>query len=318
VLSFFNIQRPAIPPSPEGGGPLAAYLWINPTLTWSDAAIEAECAIYLATMPLGSKLIWELSNEPWNYRFSAYWYCDAYARTHGLIDYSTGYAALAAHQHAVATTALGSRTNELVRAFGCTAMESSTYESVISYCASISAPVDLILISNYLNIEPQGSTLGLTAAQLVDCADITLHLSGQVATVFASIQAACQAASTGGHTVNWGIYESQSSFSIGGTTLQQQQQAFSSPLHPLEYRCKLANFALAQQYGATVFAIYAFDDQAFDEFPQSNYGVFHAVNAVNGIGDGSDGNHDNRPDIAGIPPGVPDLRTAVYPKGAAV
>lgn len=296
--------------------------WINPTLTWSDAAVQAEVALYLATMPVGSRLIWEVSNETWNNRFPAYWGCSGYARMNGLASSTIAYAALSARQHAVATAALGARAGELIRAFGCTAVDSSTYTSLLTYCASISAPVDLILISNYVNIVPQ-QVAGINytpydAAMLVDCSDAAIQLSGQVASDFAAVQAACVAASSGGHTVHWGLYEAQSTTSIGGTTLQQQEQAFAAVFHPLQYRAKLANFALAQAHGATVFAIYSFDEQAFDEFAQTNYGVFHAVNATNGIGDGSDGKHDNRPDIAGAPPAIPDLRTAVYPMGAAV
>lgn len=296
--------------------------WINPTLTWSDAAIAAECAIYKATMPVGSQLIWEPDNETWNFNFPGFWSCDSYARVNGLANFTIGYAAIAAHQHAVATTALGSRSGELVRAFGCTTVDSTTYTSLLSYCASISAPVDLILISDYVSIVPQqvgGVDYSVyDAAMLVDCTDATIQLAGQVAAGFAAVQAACVAASTGGHTVRWGIYEAQTFTSIGGTTLQQQKQAYGAVLHPLQYQAKLANFALAQQNGATVMAIYSFDEQAFDEFPNANYGVFHAVNPTNGIGDGSDGLHDNRPDIVGTPPAVPDLRTAVYPMGAAV
>jgi hypothetical protein len=238
------------------------------------------------------------------------------------------YAKVASQRHTWWATALGGRSGELTRVFNCQQDGPATGSDVFTYCNAHGQTVDLIVISPYTNVpdikaQTQWNTIfdGLTAAQTCDFADIQNNLANRYQPVWAGWQAAVANQTTvSGHTCRWGAYEGgQYTSAVGGADLSQVRQNFGGRYHPLEYPVTLGLLSLLQSYGCSVFNHYALDQPPILGGPgvQGFFGVYYAHGALAGRGDGSDGLHDNRPDIAGAPPGVVNLLTAVTPIGQA-
>ena len=288
----------------------------------------------MAAFPAGSKAYVECGNEPWNYEqaYTQFRYFIGLARTKFSNGSAmVGYAYIASQQHTWFYNALqaNGRGSELVRVFNCQAAVSSTAEVLFTWLSANSVYADMIVIAPYFSNAPADLPsmtsiyAGLNAGQILDLADAYLAYANYYQPLLGAYQAAVSG-HTGfaGQPVALGCYEGGiSGLSMGGSGPQQELQAVACHYHPQVGALTTGYMAILQSYGFSIFNYYCLDQVPVVEsgsYQTATYGVYLAYGALPGKGDGSDGLHDNLPDIAGTPPSAPNLLLDVTPIGAAI
>ena len=111
------------------------------------------------------------------------------------------------------------------------------------------------------------------------------------------------------------------SANMGGTGQVQLAQSLATHYHPRLYDVLMGHFAMLQAAGVTLFNYYCLDQLPTADgsaYPSQTYGVYPTFGMAAGRGDGSDGLYKNLSDIAGTPPGSPNLDRVVSPLAAAI
>jgi hypothetical protein len=272
-------------------------------------------------LPVGRPRYFETGNEPWNFFFPAFQYYYGVSQLNSLGDPQKGYAMLATQKQAWATTALGDEAGSLIRVFNCAAAAPGTAVSVLNYVNDNNFPIDALSCAPYLFSEPADEP-GLTAicanlnsSQLVDCLGAFSAFANSTQAIAATYQSLAESQSiTSGHHTFWCCYEGGiAGNSMGGSPTIDLRQALSPRYDPQQGQELQGYFSNLQQYGCVDICIYNTDQFPGGDFANAVYGVTVGWFNPPGAGDGSDGKHNNLPDIAGVPPGIPDFLRDVSP-----
>lgn len=345
ALTTLNPAQPAIAATGFTSIPWADYFelcasiagcaaWPNVTPVATQACVESIADAYMLAMPRGSRCYYECGNEPWNSAFGFPYFGCYYgygATLGGGANAMLGYGYLATRQHTWFYNRLQTqgRGNELIRVFNCALDSPDTFVTVANYCDQHGFKIDRAMIAPYLQSGPLnvtglgGLVSGYNAAQLADQCDAWAGLGNFYQPKLKGWQ---DLVASVGMSINQAIglsgYEGGlATMNLGGNQATQEAQSFGSRYHPQVYKMGLGYLSMLQSYGMMEFNDYNLTQPAtadFTAYRTSNYGKYWAFNATAGIGDGSDGLYDNRPDIAGVPPGVPNLLLDVSPWGAAM
>ncbi len=319
----------------EFGLEVGAVVWFNVTVISDQGCIEGCADDHMAATPPGTMVRLEIGNEPWNSAFGYpfYQYYDGLHYTLGLPDTQTAYAMKASQIHTWFHDRLATqgRGNELIRGFNCQFADIGTTSSVYTYCNNNGKLIDEIWVAPYVNIFPsfqpgQESIYdNMTAAQLCDALDAAIGLGNHYQPALTQYLASVnQQAINSGHPCRLAGYEgSIATMEIGGSDCTvREMQAIAAIYWPQIYYITKAYIGMYQQYGnLSVENVYSLDQPAVNDGGNcisAVYGKNMWYTFEPGIGDGSDGKHDNRPDLLGAPPSGPNWNLEVTPTAAAV
>jgi hypothetical protein len=314
----------------------ATDVCINVPPTASTALIQAFADLYCQYNPVGTKCHFDTADEWWNFQlgFPSYHVFFGYSAIQGLspVSAGTGYAKMNSANQAIFYAQLQThgRGNELIRTFNGQYGDTSRIGVVTTWLnAQSPAPkLDEIVFAPYIG-QSQVEQIGfdsiyanITAAQSCECLDASLVLDKSFTTTMALYTgiAAAQAA-TQGSPCELGCYEGNLGFALGplpSIALNTiQRQAYYPRYHPLAYGVMQGYLTLLQQAGVKAYFFYQRNQLPSEA---SNLGVYNwttSISAIIGYGDGSDGKHNNLPDIAGAPPGTANQWLGPSPIAAA-
>jgi hypothetical protein len=308
--------------------------WPDLTILTTMACTQQIAADYLAAVPAGRKCYLEIGNEPWNGAgsgFPDYRYLFNEAVKAGITEMAM-YARLAGQRHAWFKAILDAagRGGELVRCFGCQLGNPSlTAGEVLGYCNANNIPVDMLLLADYFAYEPYnvaGLTAlqgGLTAAQLADGVEASKAL-GMIFDPEFKLFTSLIATQNATHVVQTALggYEGGAAGHVaGGDQATQERQSMSAKFHTQTRKTAFAHMGQLQAYGLSIYNQYCNTQPAVNDFTAykiSVYGIHQGYASRPGKGDGTDGLHNNLPDIAGVPPGPINLTLAVSPIAAGL
>lgn len=307
--------------------------WICVPHAFTDEAVAELAASLVSVLDPGRKLRVEYTNEHWNIAiaFQQADYCAGQgAISSPSLTATQWYAKRAGEIHAIFAAAFASagRPGDLIRVFGSQSANPGITSQIVAYCGANGIPVDEIAIAPYFYNAPSGNPTrwaALDPDQLHDLSDLAiLRFTGKVAAHRPILQSSFPSARVvcyeGGMEMGVPIQ------GYGANSVAVAALSRAWVRHPRVRRTVLQYCQNLENEGCHAFAYFALAG------PMPDYSglqggatwlVYNRTDQPSGLGDGSDGQFDNRTDyqdmgrvVAVVPKGIEEWIAMMEP-GAA-
>lgn len=307
-------------------------LWYNWSPLSSQDCLTKIAQYIAANLNPGLKVWSECSNEPWNFSpgFTQFGLYQSYAYANHLPNATTAYAIIASRGHEWLRAGMGARASDFRTVYNTrVGGVSDTLQPIMTYLKSQGLTMDAAAIAPYFGNTPadptgtklpeQAVTMGnLTVGQIHDIAEAFLQWGNYFPPIIKATKAALQDPVNGfPNAVLLGYEGGNVSLGVGGPILGISQQAQAARYHSRQVTLLNGYFNMLYKSGmGPLFCVFQWDEVPVQEggTPYSHcYATYCGANQLPGIPDAA-----QDASLAGAPPAMPNLNTAVSPTGYAI